>query len=177
MSLGISNTETKINNFGENFCTALQASFMDNGLDDIFSQPVGSVAQGGVSCEIYFALGPAINIGIRPDTGSAVQDAYSGTLTIKLRSARPQDGPSALVPGILSEHYARAARINAIMQIQDNGNGTTVRSPFNTSNLPYYSVKFTKTQGIVPYTDWDFQQDVMEMTYALEFSIIPTAWA
>ncbi len=92
------------------------------------------------------------------------------------RSQRPADGPSALVPGILSEHNAIAAKINALMQIQDNGFGTTIRAPFDTGNLPYYSVKFIRTQGIVPYTDWDFLQDVMELTYGMEFSIRPTAW-
>lgn len=174
-NLTISDTEIRINNFGENLCSALRQTFIGSGVDDIFTIPTDAISQGPISGEILFALGQGMNIGIRPDTNTTQWDEYSGTITVRLRGQRTLDGPS-ITSGILSEFNARAARINALMQIQSQGTAVTTRSPFDVLNLPYYSVKFIRPQGIVPYVDWDFNQNVMEMTYGIEFCIAPTAW-
>lgn len=175
-NLTISTREIQINNFGENFANALRETFIGSGLDDIFSIPTDSMTQQQISGEIYFALGQGTNMGQRLDTGAVVWDTYLGTITVKLRGQRTMDGP-AITPGILSQFNANGAKINAIMQIQGQGVAVTTRGPFDDTNLPYYSVKFIRPQAIVPYTDWDFLQDVLEMTYGVEFSINPGAWA
>lgn len=174
--VNVSDREVQINNFGENFAAGLRQTFNASGLDDIFSIPTDGAAQGRISGEILFALGQGLNIGQRADTGDTVWDAYSGTLTIRLRGGRLYDGPS-ITPQVLSEFNARAARINAIMQIQGQGLAVTIRGPFDTGNLPFYSVKYIRPQGITPYTDWDYLQDVIEMVYGVEFSILASAWA
>ena len=174
-----SDTEIKIHNFADNISTAARTCLITNRLDDYFSIPSDQFQQAAKSGEIVTSLGAAFNWGQRPDTGAIVQDAYNFTLNIKLRSQRPMDGPSGLVPAILSQHQQDAALIMTLFDINESGTdmNTTTRGPFGIENLPYYSVKFLNLQRCVPYTDWDYMQDVMEIEWAGQLSIIPTAWA
>lgn len=174
-----SDTEIKIHNFADNISTAARTCLITNRLDDYFSIPSDQFQQGETSGEIVTALGRAIEWGQRPDTGAIVATAYEFNLTIRLRTQRPTDGPSGLVPAILSQHQQDAALILTLFDVNFSGtnNNQMVRGPFGIENLPYYSVKFLNLQACVPYTDWDFDQDVMEITWNGSFSIIPSAWA
>ena len=173
-----SDTEIKIHNFAANISGALRDCFTTNRLDNYFSIPSDQAQQGAQSGEIVTALGAAINWGQRPDTGAVVADAYNFTTTVKLRTQRPTDGPSGLVPAILSQHQQDASLILTLADINEDSAGmnTTLRGPFGVENLPYYSVKFFNLQSCVPYVDWEYLQDVMEITWQGQFSIIPTAW-
>lgn len=172
----ISNQEIKIHNFADNISTGARTCLVSNGLDDYFSIPSDQFQQGPTSGEIVTALGASFDWGQRPDTGAVVAIGYNFTLTIRLRTQRPQDGPSSLVPEILSQHQQTAAQILALFDLNVSNN-TTVRGPFGVENLPYYSVKYLNLQGAVPYVDWEYNQDVMEMTWQGQLSILPSAWA
>lgn len=174
-----SDTEIKIHNFADNISTGARTCLITNRLDNYFSIPSDQFQQGPSSGEIVTALGRAIEWGQRPDTGAIVASAYEFNLTIRLRTERPADGPSGLVPAILSQHQQDAALILTLFDLNISGAdcNVTVRGPFGIENLPYYSVKFLNLQGCVPYTDWDFNQDVMEMNWNGSFSIEPSAWA
>ena len=174
-----SNTEIQIHSFADNISTAARTCLITNRLDNYFSIPDDQDQQGAKSGEIITALGASFNWGQRPDTGAIVADAYNFVLTIRLRSQRPANGPSGLVPSILSQHQQDAALILALFAINESSAdmNTTTRGPFGVENLPYYSVKFLNLQACAPYTDWDFLQDVMEITWAGQFSIIPASWA
>lgn len=171
-----SDTEIKIHNFGDNISTAARTCLITNRLDDYFSIPSDQFQQGASSGEIVTALGKATEWGVRPDTGSTVAISYEFTLTIKLRTQRPADGTGGLIPAILSQHQEDAALILTLFDLNVNNN-TTIRGPFGNENLPYYSIKYLNLQGAVPYVDWDYMQDVMEMTWQGELCILPTAWA
>ncbi len=171
-------TEIKIHNFADNISTALRTCFTTNRLDNYFTIPSDQIQQGAQSGEIVTALGSAFNWGQRPDTGAVVADAYNFTVTVKLRTQRPTDGPSGLVPAILSQHQQDAALILTLTDINESPSdmNLTNRGPFGIENLPYYSVKFFNLQSCIPYVDWEFLQDVMEITWNGSFSIIPSAW-
>lgn len=174
-----SDTEIKIHNFADNISTGAHSCLITNRLDNYFSIPSDQFQQGPSSGEIITSLGRAIEWGQRPDTGAIVATAYEFNLTIKLRTLRPADGPSGLVPDILSQHQQDAALILTLFDLNcaPGDMNTTLRGPFGVENLPYYSVKFLNLQGCVPYTDWDFDQDVMEINWNGSFSILPSAWA
>lgn len=174
-----SDTEIKIHNFADNLSTGLRTCFTTNRLDNYFTIPSDQTQQGASSGEIVTAIGSAFNWGQRPDTGAIVADAYNFTTTVKLRTQRPTDGPSGLVPSILSQHQQDAALILTLCDINEGGTdmNRTLRGPFGVENLPYYSVKFFNLQACVPYVDWDFDQDVMEMTWQGQLSILPSAWS
>lgn len=169
-------TEIKIHNFADNISTALRTCFTTNRVDNYFTIPSDQNQQGPLSGEIVTALGAGFDWGQRPDTGAEVMIGYNFTTTVKLRTQRPVDGPSGLVPSILSQHQQDAALILTLCDLNVLNN-TTVRGPFGVENLPYYSVKFFNLQGCIPYTDWDYLQDVMEITWQGQLSILPTAWA
>ena len=168
--------EIKIHNFADNISTGARTCLTTNRLDDYFSIPSDQFQQGAKSGEIVTALGATFDWGQRPDTGAVVAIGYNFTLTIRLRSQRPPDGPSGLVPAILSQHQQDAALILTLFDL-NVANNTTVRGPFGVENLPYYSIKYLNLQGCVPYTDWDYLQDVMEITWQGQLSILPSAWA
>ena len=170
------NQEIKIHSFADNISGAARACLITNRLDDYFSIPSDQFQQGAKSGEIVTAVGSTFDWGQRPDTGAIVAIGYNFTLTIKLRSQRPSDGPSGLVPAILSQHQQDAALILTLFDL-NVANNTTVRGPFGVENLPLYSVKYLNLQGCVPYVDWDFLQDVMEMTWQGQLSILPSAWS
>lgn len=174
-----SDQEIKIHNFADNISTAARTCLITNRLDDYFSIPNDQFQQGPSSGEIVTALGASIEWGQRPDTGAVVATAYDFTLTIRLRTQRPANGPSGLVPAILSQHQQDAALILTLfdLNVSASNNNQTVRGPFGVENLPYYSVKNLNLQGAVPYVDWDYDQDVMEMTWNGQLSIIPSAWS
>lgn len=174
-----SDTEIKIHNFADNISDALRTCFITNRLDNYFTIPSDQTQQGPQSGEIVTSLGSAFNWGQRPDTGAIVADAYNFSVTVRLRTQRPTDGPSGLVPSILSQHQQDSALILTLTDINEASSdmNTTLRGPFGVENLPYYSVKFFNLQSCVPYVDWDFLQDVMEMTWQGQLSIIPSAWA
>jgi hypothetical protein len=174
-----SDTEIKIHNFADNISTALRTCFTTNRLDDYFSIPSDQNQQGAQSGEIVTALGASIDWNQRPDTGAIVATSYNFTTTVKLRTQRPSDGPSGLVQAILSQHQQDAALILTLCDINEQGTdmNTTVRGPLGIENLPLYSVKFFNLQSCVPYVDWDYMQDVMEITWNGQLSILPTAWA
>lgn len=171
-----SDREIEIHNFADNISTALRTCFITNRLDDYFSIPSDQFQQGASSGEIVTALGSGFDWGVRPDTGAEVIIGYNFTTTVKLRTQRPADGPSGLVPAILSQHQQTAALILTLCDLNILNN-TTLRGPFGVENLPYYSVKYFTVQGAIPYVDWEFLQDVMEITWQGQLSILPTAWA
>lgn len=169
--------EIQINNFIGNFAAATVTALEDAGLDKrIFSVPQGNNQSGAFSGEVIFSLGEPINEGQRQSDGAIVYDAYNGTLMIRLRCQRTYDGPG-LTSGVLTRLGEMAAKISQVMTIQVGQAGATIYSPFNLDNLPYYSVKFCRPQAVTPYSDYDFGMDVLEMTWAVQFSILPNAWA
>jgi hypothetical protein len=171
-------TEVKIHNFADNISRGARDCMTTNRVSDYFSVPGDQFQQAERSGEVVTALGRSIEWGQRPDTGAIVATAYEFILTIRLRTLRPADGQSGLIPSILSQHQQDAALILTLfdLNLSAANNNVTVRGPFGIENLPYYSVKFLNLQGCVPYTDWDFNQDVMEMTWNGAFSIEPGAW-
>lgn len=176
--LTISDREIQIKNFGENFCAATRTAFEDNGVDkNIFSTPTDQNQAGVLSGEIMFALSAPIDTTQRPDTGNEIYGSYGGTLNVKVRCGRSSNGPG-ITPGVLTILNNIAARILAIMEIQVTPNSNaTQRGPYDLSNLPYYSVKFIKPLGVTPYPDYEFLQDVIDLSWEIQFSIIPSAWA
>lgn len=170
--------EIKIHNFGDNISRAARTCLTTNRIDDYFSVPSDQAQAAAKSGEIVTAVGSTFDWGQRPDTGAIVAIGYNFTLTIRLRTQRPVDGVSGLIPAILSQHQQDAALIMTLFDLNVGADGnTTIRGPFGIENLPYYSVKFLNLQGCLPYTDWDFMQDVMEITWAGQLSILPSAWS
>lgn len=171
--LTITDQEIKTLNFGENFAMATRTAFTDNGLDAVFSTPQDQMQAGQLSGEIVFALGGEIDTTQDPNTASLVYGSYTGTLNIKLRCQRGSNGPG-FTSGVLTMLNNYAAKILAIMALRYTPNtNATFRSPYDLDNLPYYSVKYIKPLSVIPYTDYDFLQDVMDMSWEITFSIIP----
>ncbi len=170
-AITISDTELKLLNFDENFAAATRAVLVasDTELSNLFSIPTESNQQQEQSGEIVFETGPATNWGQRADNGALVNDYYSGILTIRLRTNRQDNGP-AITTGLLSRHNEIAAKICAILQTQHD--------PFS-DMAPggYYEIRFIRPEGRRHFTDWDFIQDVTELSFTLEWAINPSAWA
>jgi hypothetical protein len=171
MNVTISPTELSILNFDENFSAATRATLIasDTEMQNLFTIPTESAQMAEQSGEIVFETGEALNWGIRPDTGAQVNDHYAASMRITLRTNRQDTGPG-LSAGVLSRHNEIASKVCAILQVQ--------HSPYaDMTPNSYYSVKFIRPAGRRHFIDWDFWQDVTELSFALEFSIQPSAWA
>lgn len=171
--MNISDTDLAILNFDETFAIAARDLFAANGLEQIFSVPGDQQQTAETSGEILFETGGASNKGFVPayvqaDAASdgIVDDYYTGTLTLTLRTPREIPTP-AITAGVLTRHNEICARLRALLQ--------THRNPFD-AYLTHYAVKFIRPVSTRHYADLDFMQDVSQLVFQVEWSILPESW-
>ncbi len=155
----------QIFNFENAFEIATQAVLNAAGYHDAFIQG-GNATLPPSRIEITFATGEAMNE-TALQNGQHVYDFFSGMLTIRIVTIRPDDMPSIL-SGVTDLHSQWAAGVRAALQERV--------SPYTTSNLPWYAVKTIRPRATTRDLDPRWLEDFTKLEFYVEFGIRSTAW-
>lgn len=105
-------------------------------------------------------------------------------LTIRVVNMRPEAAPAnVLVAGTLFTEYA-AKVADALSEYKVNaqyGALVPVAKQLSThlpqsGGFPLYGIRRIQPSGQTQEVDNDYQQDILNMRFAVDFSILPTAW-
>ncbi len=116
--------------------------------------------------EVMFSAGAAINQETLAD-GSHVYDFYDGSLVVRIVTERPSNSPS-LIDGVKDLHEEWAAAVRASMEER--------LTPFNATNLPYYSVQTIRPLATTRdlYPRW--LEDFTRLEFFVQFGIRSYEW-
>lgn len=152
-------------NFENNFERAAQSALAAAGYNEAF-------IEGGKSelppsrLEVSFTVGEALNESTL-ENGDRVYDYFSGRLSVRIVTFRPEDQPS-LLPGVSTLHSEWAAGVRAAMQER--------AAPFTRDNLPLYTVTTIRPLGSARDLDPRWLEDFTRLDFHVEFGIRPDAW-
>jgi len=155
----------QVYNFDNNFETAVRGVLVAGGYGDSF---VSGITQDlpESRIEILFQAGEAINEAVLPN-GDHVYDYYTGLLTVRIVTFRPDDQPS-LLAGVSTVHSEWAAGVRALLQMR--------AVPFTSANLPFYVVKAISPRGTARDLDARWMEDYTKLDFSVEFCIRADAW-
>ena len=152
-------------NFDNNIERAVQAVLSAGGYLDSYIEG-GSAELPPSRIEVSFSTGEALNEGLLPN-GDRVYDYYSGRLSVRIVTFRPDDQPS-LLPGVSTVHSEWSAGVRALLQERS--------APFTSDNLPFYSVKTIRPLATTRDLDPRWLEDFTRLEFYIEFGIRSGAW-
>jgi hypothetical protein len=157
--------QKQVFNFENNFEIAVAGVLMAGGYGDAFIAGVDNALPAS-RLEVTFETGDAMNEGALP-SGEHVYDFYSGKLSVRIVTFRPETQPS-LLPGVSSLHCEWAAGVRTLLQER--------REPFTSANLPYYTVRTIRPRSTRRELDAKWLEDYTQLEFLVEFGIRPDAW-
>jgi hypothetical protein len=162
----------QIYNFANNFERAGEAILEAAGLVALIQGANETLPRSRV--EVVFQRGEPLNEAILPD-GTVVYDYWSGTLTFRIVTERPET-QSSLLPGVSSLHEEWAATVLSTFRQKWNPETELYSTPFNSTNLPYYTVKKLRPGTEARDLDPRWLEDFTRHPYFVEFGIRSDAW-
>lgn len=152
-------------NFDNNFERAVQSVLAAAGYNDAFISGVSAELPPS-RIEISFAAGEALNEAELAN-GDRVYDFFSGRLTIRIVTFRPDDQPS-LLAGVSTLHSEFSAGVRVALQER--------AAPFTTANLPYYAVKTIRPLATSRGLDAKWLEDYTQLEFEVQFGVRSDAW-
>ena len=159
-------SEKQVFNFDNNFEQAARAVLVAGGYADAFIEGAQSADLPPSRIEVSFAAGEALNEAALLN-GDHVYDYYSGRLTLRVVTFRPEDQPSPIA-GVSNLHSEWSAAVRYLFQER--------RAPFNSVNLPFYSVQAIRPLATTRDLDPKWLEDYTRLEFAVEFGIRADAW-
>lgn len=165
-------SEKQLYNFSNNFERAVDSILEALGIPTLIQGANATLPASRV--EVMFQRGAPLNEGVRPD-GQTVYDYWSGTLSFRIVTVRPETQPS-LISGVSTLHEEFAATILSTFKQRWVSDPEEYLTPFTDANLPYYQVTKLRPEAEVRDFDPRWMEDFTRHTYAVEFGIRSDAW-